>query len=370
MMIVASLAVLSLLPYQALSLGEGVSATDKRFEAYLSLGCWKDQCIPSNQNCSRRVLESLEKKATYAGPGSSIFYNGTHGTHYKRRPDAVKKCMVAAISFGYDVFAVQDGGQCFSGANAGTAYKTEKSRDCDGLKGGPMANDVFIISPLKKCLCMMPKAHKSLPKGKLCFESEKTLNAANRTALHVAARFNEFECAKILVNSQADINAKDKDNKTPLQLAAGFNKDASHCASINVLVTMNANQTGAKPSSIKACVPDKPGTSASKTGKPYNHLGCFRDRLLNGKRALPTLEGNANVAAILTGQHYKRRDNALGKCMNAAKHLNYDVFAVQDGGQCFAAKNARIAATKYGKSTLCNSDGKGGPMANDVYEIV
>ena len=54
--------------------------------------------------------------------------------------------MVAAISFGYDVFAVQDGGQCFSGANAGTAYKTEKSRDCDGLKGGPMANDVFIIS--------------------------------------------------------------------------------------------------------------------------------------------------------------------------------------------------------------------------------
>ena len=32
MMIVASLAVLSLLPYQALSLGEGVSATDKRFE--------------------------------------------------------------------------------------------------------------------------------------------------------------------------------------------------------------------------------------------------------------------------------------------------------------------------------------------------
>ena len=85
---------------------------------------------------------------------------------------------------------------------------------------------------------MMPKAHKSLPKGKLCFESEKTLNAANRTALHVAARFNEFECAKILVNSQADINAKDKDNKTPLQLAAGFNKDASHCASINVLVCL------------------------------------------------------------------------------------------------------------------------------------
>ena len=114
--------------------------------AYLSLGCWKDQCIPSNQNCSRRVLESLEKKATYAGPGSSIFYNGTHGTHYKRRSDAVKKCMVAALEFGYDIFAVQDGGQCFSGANAGTAYKTEKSSDCDGLTGGPMANDVFIIS--------------------------------------------------------------------------------------------------------------------------------------------------------------------------------------------------------------------------------
>ena len=54
--------------------------------------------------------------------------------------------MVAAIEFGYDVFAVQDGGQCFSGANAGTVYKTEKSKECVGLTGGPMANDVFIIS--------------------------------------------------------------------------------------------------------------------------------------------------------------------------------------------------------------------------------
>ena len=119
---------------------------------------------------------------------------------------------------------------------------------------------------MKKCLCMMPKAHRSLPKGKLCFESEKTLNADNRTALHVAARFNEFECAKILVNSKADINAKDKDKKTPLQLAAGFNKDASHCASINVLVTMNANQTGAKQSSIKACVPGKILDAATNLG--------------------------------------------------------------------------------------------------------
>jgi len=37
MMIVASLAVLSLLPYQALSLGEGVSATDKRADISLHI---------------------------------------------------------------------------------------------------------------------------------------------------------------------------------------------------------------------------------------------------------------------------------------------------------------------------------------------
>ena len=37
-------------------------------------------------------------------------------------------------------------------------------------------------------------------------------------------------------------------------------------------------------------------------GKPYNHLGCYKDKYPN--RAIPTLEGNNEVKNILTG-HYK-----------------------------------------------------------------
>ena len=96
-------------------------------------------------------------------------------------------------------------------------------------------------------------------------------------------------------------------------------------------------------------------------------MGCYKDRYPD--RAIPTLEGNAEVKNILTG-HYKRRVNALGKCMNAAKHIGATVFALQDGGQCFASKKAKVAALRYGKTIGCGKDGKGGALASDVYEIV
>ena len=56
------------------------------------------------------------------------------------------------------------------------------------------------------------------------------------------------------------------------------------------------------------------------------------------------------------------------KCYRAALWLGFDTFAVQDGGQCFSAKNAAITYNQYGKSTKCYG-GTGGPMANDVYRI-
>jgi len=48
----------------------------------------------------------------------------------------------------------------------------------------------------------------------------------------------------------------------------------------------------------------------------------------------------------------------------------YNVFAVQDGGQCFGLNTEVITYNKYGASTDCLSDGKGGPMANEVYQIM
>ena len=43
------------------------------------------------------------------------------------------------------------------------------------------------------------------------------------------------------------------------------------------------------------------------------------------------------------------------------------IFALQNGGQCFADDNL-YGYQRYGKSTSCKK-GKGGPSANDVYEI-
>ena len=49
------------------------------------------------------------------------------------------------------MFALQDGGQCFSSATATVSHeKYGTSTDCEaGGKGGPMANDVYKIKPCK-----------------------------------------------------------------------------------------------------------------------------------------------------------------------------------------------------------------------------
>lgn len=91
-------------------------------------------------------------------------------------------------------------------------------------------------------------------------------------------------------------------------------------------------------------------------------LGCWKDDI---PRALPTLEGKS----ALLDEHYSRRVNPLEKCHAAAAEAGFTIFAVQDGGQCFGSLDAKSKFKKHGASTACKADGKGGPMANAVYEI-
>ncbi|XP_047129194.1 uncharacterized protein LOC100207237 isoform X3 [Hydra vulgaris] len=93
---------------------------------------------------------------------------------------------------------------------------------------------------------------------------------------------------------------------------------------------------------------------------PFNHVGCWKD---SADRAIATLEG---LVTILDG-FYKNRAEAIEKCYTAAKQLNFEYFAVQDGGWCAAGNG--VAYKKYGDSCDCKGDGKGGPWANDVYKI-
>jgi len=67
--------------------------------------------------------------------------------------------------------------------------------------------------------------------------------------------------------------------------------------------------------------------------------------------------------------HYKSRQNAVHKCFQAALNQGYSVLAVQDGGQCLSSRAAAVTFMKYGGSENCLGDGKGGPMANQVYTI-
>ena len=64
--------------------------------------------------------------------------------HYKRRQNSVQKCYKAALSLGFRLFAVQDGGYCSASSSMETYEKKGPSSACskDGT-GGPMANHVY-----------------------------------------------------------------------------------------------------------------------------------------------------------------------------------------------------------------------------------
>lgn len=59
---------------------------------------------------------------------------------------AVRDCARQARKRGYRIFALQNGGECFMGPRAKITYKKYgPSKRCRGGKGGPWANNVYII---------------------------------------------------------------------------------------------------------------------------------------------------------------------------------------------------------------------------------
>ena len=89
---------------------------------------------------------------------------------------------------------------------------------------------------------------------KICFKSELTTNGAKRTALHIAARYGKTDCAKILIEAGANVEARDKDQKTALHLAAW----KKHCGPIQALVTARAKDdylSQKLKDNVEACSP-------------------------------------------------------------------------------------------------------------------
>ena len=77
-------------------------------------------------------------------PGSQAlpkFIAAFHG-----QDDAATKCLAAVRSRGYGVFALQSGGECWSGAEAEQTYHKHGTSDrCKDGKGGPWASDVYFV---------------------------------------------------------------------------------------------------------------------------------------------------------------------------------------------------------------------------------
>ncbi|XP_078369213.1 uncharacterized protein LOC144653157 isoform X3 [Oculina patagonica] len=91
--------------------------------------------------------------------------------------------------------------------------------------------------------------------------------------------------------------------------------------------------------------------------------GCYKD---NPQRAIPLLEA---MSPLLDGS-YMQRAAAIKRCAKVAYDLHLNVFAVQNGGQCLGGPQANLNYNKYGDSTQCQENGRGGPWANQVYSII
>ena len=94
----------------------------------------------------------------------------------------------------------------------------------------------------------------------------------------------------------------------------------------------------------------------------YSSVGCYADK---PHRAIQTLEGRDPIAV----ENYDVRTRAIEKCALAARRKGFTMFAVQYGGQCMTSATAEKTFNRYGESNQCNTNGKGGSWANNVYII-
>ena len=108
--------------------------------------------------------------------------------YYRKRKDAIRRCALVALRFGYRAFAVQHQGWCATGPRAHLTYrKYGRSSRCRNGKGGPWANDVYTVTGKTEVhitLLSMRNTVKILrnerPKQSQCFSYHKLLMLSQR----------------------------------------------------------------------------------------------------------------------------------------------------------------------------------------------
>ncbi|XP_047145868.1 neurogenic locus Notch protein isoform X1 [Hydra vulgaris] len=119
-------------PTRIMKKGNVNYAEDIVISVYQNLGCWKDTEYWWDPD--KRAIKSVEGKH----PKVSGDYN--------TRKDPIGKCADTAKELGFKLFALQNGGQCFTSADAQLNYmKYGRSDKCRNGVGGPLVSDVYSL---------------------------------------------------------------------------------------------------------------------------------------------------------------------------------------------------------------------------------
>ena len=115
---------------------------------YRSLGCWAD--TSEWRDPSKRAMMVME------GLDPNLADN------YHERKQPISKCADVAKRLGLKVFAIQNGGQCFGGADDNSYKRYGSSENCGDGVGGPLANDVYKLWVFRLKMFLILGKHLSL----------------------------------------------------------------------------------------------------------------------------------------------------------------------------------------------------------------
>jgi len=107
----------------------------------------------------------------------------------------------------------------------------------------------------------------------------------------------------------------------------------------------------------------KPAAAKKAPHKVTHHyMGCYRDKKTH--RAVPHYRGKIG-GFFDTG----RIDSPLEQCKEMAQKAGDDVFALQDGSQCWSGKKLKSNYKLYGPQSDPKLCPYGGPLTNQVYVL-
>ncbi|XP_078607291.1 uncharacterized protein LOC144879573 isoform X1 [Branchiostoma floridae x Branchiostoma japonicum] len=375
---------------------------------YISLGCWRDT--------DDRAIPTLE--------GTDPRLDGD----YESRENPIEKCYQVALSRGFPVFALQNGGWCAGSADGLNTYdRYGPSTTCasDG-EGGPRGNEVYKISgntltcepcqPGYKCVNgdeveeICPAGTQSRADGTACdacavgeFSATdgsatcqpcpagqfNTESGATSCQPCPAGQFNPNTGAASCQDCPAGRYSSSGAASCSACPAGQYssNSGSTSCLVCGTGLTSSAGATSCTDVNECASNPCQNGgdcVQADGTGRydcscparfegvncetiKYTHFGCFvaSGGLWLVYQAMQSLEGSDSR---LDGD-YSTRHDALEKCYQVARSRSFSVFGLQNGGMCVGRVDSHTTFDQYGTSTDCASDGEGGPNANDVYAL-